>query len=121
MTAQYTTLSGDRAPWEGLRNRRACVRFQCAPAQTGKVRVGKHEDSVNGWLVDLSRLGAGLQLKQALAAGHEVCVVLSSGDGLRKLEIPARVAHATQMPNEFWLVGCAFQEPLSYEALESLL
>ena len=49
------------------KNRRATVRYQCAPATSAKVYAAEDITFQVAWIMDLSKTGAGLLLKQIIA------------------------------------------------------
>lgn len=101
------------------RNRRATVRYQCAPATSGKVLVTDDQEYQRAWILDLSATGAGLEIARPLAAGAFLVIQLKGRTNTYQL--PAHVAHATRQLSGEWLVGCELVNRLSDAELDDLL
>jgi hypothetical protein len=101
-------------------NKRATVRYQCAPATPGRVIVAEDQEFQRAWVLDLSVKGIGLQLTRPLKAGTLVVIQMKSSQ--KKIyDLAAQVAHATAMSCGDWVVGCELIQRLSQEELDDLL
>jgi c-di-GMP-binding flagellar brake protein YcgR len=103
-------------------NRRATVRYRCAPATTGKLYVEDDDrEFIRAWIVDLSLTGVGMQLTKSMELGRHVMVVMRSNDNAKSMELAARVVHCHALPHNEWHIGCEFTIPLTAEELEQFL
>jgi hypothetical protein len=114
---QYTALHAGSA---GTRNHRATVRYQCAPATSGRVVLDGDFEFQRAWVLDLSTRGVGLYMPRAVRTGTALVIQLKSSNE-KLYELPARVVHATEMPAGDFRVGCEFTTGLSNEDLDALL
>ncbi len=121
MQKQTKTGSNDNPNSQEPTNRRATIRYQCAPATLGKVISPHREDFVRAFVLDLSKNGAGLLLSRKIPAGQEVMIQISNPHTNEKHEFAAKVAHTTSQPHGDWKVGCRFMNPLTDDQLEHLL
>lgn len=103
----------------GSSNRRATVRYRCAPATTGKIAVEGDQELQRAWILDLSATGAGLEIARPIEAGAFLIIHLKGRT--RDFQLPAHVAHATRQPRGEWLVGCELDQRLSDADLDELL
>ncbi|MGF1579386.1 MAG: PilZ domain-containing protein [Gemmataceae bacterium] len=103
------------------RDRRATVRYHCAPATLGKVISTTREDFIRGFVLDLSKTGVGLLTSKDIRVGQVITVQICSPTTLEKHEFQATVAHITEQPHGDWKVGCEFFEHLSDDQLDQLL
>jgi hypothetical protein len=101
-------------------NRRAAVRYQCAPATSGQVCV-HGEEWQRAWVLDISLGGVGLLLSRPIDSGSEIVVHLRTSNREEVIQVPARVCHASRQPDGDWIVGCEFHEKLVDEQLDLLL
>jgi len=99
--------------------KRGARRYRCPVATPARVGLpdGTHED---GWAHDLSEAGMGLELGCPLEPGTAVLLRLHGAGPDGALQLPGRVAHATEAGGG-WRVGCAFARPLTPEQLAALL
>jgi hypothetical protein len=112
---------GQKGPVKRLySNRRGAVRYQCAPATPGQVRLGG-EQWQRAWVLDLSLTGVGLLLAKTIESGTEIVVHLRNATRDKVFQVPARVCHATRQPDGDWLVGCEFIGKLTDDQLDVLL
>jgi hypothetical protein len=102
-------------------NRRAAVRYRCAPATVGKVFPVSKGEPLLVCVFDLSRTGVGLLTNIPLMAAQELTLQISSPSSNEKFDFLVQVAHITQQVNGEWLVGLVFQQPLTDEQLDKLL
>ena len=100
-------------------NRRATVRYSCAPATVGRVYFPDDHQRQCGWIHNLSRTGVGVVLDHSLPIGMYLIVRMRGADG--KVDLPAHVIHSTLRTESNWLIGCELLTPLTEDALESLL
>jgi hypothetical protein len=104
-------------------NRRAMVRYRCAPATAGKLYLGDdHEEYQRAWIINVSRTGVGLILPRHVPQETFIVIRLRGHhDRSRLFELPAHVTHATLVNRSDWLVGCDLINELSDEELDLLL
>jgi hypothetical protein len=102
-------------------NKRATVRYRCAPATIGKLFVSDDQEYQHAWVLNLSAQGIGLILTRAVAAGTFVVIQIKSNDPSKTYELTAHVAHCTSLPHGEWNVGCELVNVLSSEDLDLLL
>jgi hypothetical protein len=121
MTSQFTALGGEWPPPRSLGNRRATVRYLCAPATPGRLVVVEKQEMQRAWVLDLSLTGVGLLLSRPLDAGLLVVVRLRSSDGGKVFELPAHVARSTKQASGDWTVGCELVTRLTPDELDALL
>ena len=120
-------MSHTHVPIEGLSkttargNRRATIRYRCAPATVGKVISTEDQEFQRAWIIDLSRQGIGMQLTRPVEAGRLLVVLVKSNDGTRTFELSARVMHCNPVPHDEWYVGCELTAQLTSEDLDHLL
>jgi hypothetical protein len=107
-----------RSQWD---RRRSGPRYHCGPATLGQVSTLQPCATQRGWILDLSKQGAGLLLTQPLTAGTLIVLHLKSTGGDRRYELPGRIVHATTQVAGDWLIGCEFADPLTPDDLEALL
>ena len=121
MSFEYVPLRPGAASPPSPAQRRATVRYRCAPATRGRLFIANSYQSLQAWVVNLSVTGAGLLLNQPVEADSWVLIELESPTTSLTLEVSARVAHATRQPDGNWLLGCAFAKPLSTDELDAML
>jgi hypothetical protein len=109
-----------RAPGARI-NHRATVRYQCAPATTGRVILAADHEFQRAWVLDLSCRGVGLAMSRPVEAGTPLVVQLKSPNNQRVYELSAHVVHATPLPSGDFRVGCQFINAISAEDLDALL
>jgi hypothetical protein len=102
-------------------NRRATVRYRCAPATVGKVFSADDHEFQRAWILDLSLTGIGMQLPRSLDLGQLVIVSVRDNENKKTHELPARVMRCERLLQGDWLVGCELTTPLSPEELEYFL
>jgi hypothetical protein len=101
-------------------NRRASVRYQCAPATTARIVPADTQDHQHAWVLDFSREGVGLVVSRPIPVDQHVYLLVKGPAG-QAFELGARVAHATRRPDGDWLLGCQLHNKLTDEDLEALL
>jgi hypothetical protein len=104
-----------------LGNRRASIRYRCAPATVGRIISTDDQEFQLACILDLSRKGVGMQVVRPIAAGRIVIITMKTSDGGRTVELPAKVMHCHAAPHEEWFVGCELATMLSADDLEQLL
>jgi PilZ domain len=102
-------------------NRRATIRYRCAPATVGKVFSTDDQEFQRAWILDLSVKGIGMQLSRPLELGQLVIITIRSGFEAKVHELSARVIHCTAVPQWDWLIGCELVDRLTPELLDQLL
>ena len=102
-------------------NRRAAIRYRCAPATIGKVISADDREFQRAWIIDLSLQGVGMQLTRPLAPGLHITLLMRSNDGACSFELSATVTHSERAPHGDWHVGGEFTIPLTPDELDQLL
>ena len=102
-------------------NRRASIRYRCAPATVGKVFSAEDHEFQRAWVLDLSLNGVGMQLTRPVTPGQHIMLLIRSNDGVRSFELAASVTHCDAQPHGDWQVGCEFNIHLTPDELDQLL
>lgn len=102
-------------------NRRATIRYRCAPATIGKVFAASGHEFQRAWILDLSLQGIGMHLPRPIDSGTLVLVVIKSNDGAKSFELSAKVMHCHALPQGEYFVGCELTKLLTPDDLEQLL
>lgn len=102
-------------------NKRATVRYRCAPATIGKLYISEDHEYQHAWVVNLSLAGAGLILTRPVPVGNLVMMHIKSNEPTKTYELVAHVVHCTSLPHGEWSVGCELVHSLSAEDLDLLL
>jgi PilZ domain len=102
-------------------NRRATVRYRCAPATVGKLHATDDHEFQRAWILDLSLTGFGMQLGRPIELTHLVDLTIRANDGEKTFELSAQVIHCREVSPGEWYAGCEFLVPLSRDDLEQLL
>ncbi len=102
-------------------NKRATVRYRCAPATIGKLYVSDDQEYQHAWVLNLSTQGIGLILPRPVPVGTFVVIHIKSTDANRTYELAGNVMHCTSLPHGEWNVGCELVQALSSEDLDLLL
>lgn len=121
MSVPSRPLAGQSNGSSASTNRRALVRYQCAPATVGRVLLTDKQEWQRAWLLDLSQGGAGVLLGRQVEAGKHVVLQIKSASSSKTYELPARVAHATCRPDGEWVVGLELLTRLTPDELDALL
>lgn len=102
-------------------NRRATIRYRCAPATIGKVLSTEDRELQFAWILDLSQKGLGMQVARPIQPGRLIMISIKSSDGTRTFDLSARVMHCNPAPLNEWSLGCELMTSLSPDELEMLL
>lgn len=100
-------------------NRRALVRYRCPPASAARVYLAEDVEFQRGWLLDLSREGAGLLLSRCVAVDTTVSLQIRRGE--HAFELVGLVAHATAQGDGEWKIGLRLLRILEPDELEEIL
>jgi hypothetical protein len=100
--------------------RRTAKRYRCALASAGTLVFPATGETMIAWLNNLSVTGIGLNLPRSLDAGQAIIIQVRVEQG-PPVKLPAVVVHSTAEIDGSWRVGCHFDEPISEDALETLL
>jgi hypothetical protein len=111
----------DSATASSRGNKRATVRYRCAPATIGKLYVSDDQEYQHAWVLNLSAQGIGLILSRGVPAGTFVIIHIKSNAQNRTYELTANVMHCTALPHGEFNVGCELVNVLSCEDLDLLL
>lgn len=120
-------MSQTSIPQEGVAkpvarsNRRATIRYRCAPATLGKVLSTDDQEFQLAWIIDLSLQGIGMQASRRIEPGRLVVVAIRSNDGAKVYELAGHVMHCNPAAQGEWFIGCELVVPLSPDDLERLL
>jgi hypothetical protein len=121
IVSQMSTPPGAFTEPAAETNRRATIRYRCAPATSGKVYSAEDHEFVRAWIIDLSQGGIGMQMSKPLEVGRHIIVVLKASDNTRSMEFSARVVHCQPLSHEAWQIGGEFNAPLTPEDLDQFL
>jgi hypothetical protein len=110
-----------QAALSGRSNKRATVRYRCAPATIGKLYVSDDHEYQHSWLVNLSAGGVGLILTRPVPRGSFVLIHIKSNHPGKTYELAAHVVYCNALPHGEWNVGLELATPLSPEDLDLLL
>jgi hypothetical protein len=121
MSFEHVPLQSGAVSPPSPAQRRATVRYRCAPATLGRLFIANSYQSLQAWVLNLSVTGAGLLLNHPVESDSWVLIELESPTTSLTLEVSARVAHATLQSDGSWLLGCAFARPLSNDELDAML
>jgi hypothetical protein len=118
MSIQPILVSENHLPARG-RERRVAVRYPGHPdasCQAYAPSVGIY----SGWVRDISATGIALLLPCEFEPGIQLTLELeNAAQGVVRV-VPARVVHAIAVPpDDRWLHGCAFEQPLTDEELRA--
>jgi hypothetical protein len=102
-------------------NRRAIIRYRCAPATIGKVVTVGDQLFQRAWIQDLSISGIGMDLARPISKGHLILISIKSNDNRKTFELSAQVMHCSALPHDQWHLGCEFAVPLTPDDLDQLL
>ena len=103
--------------------RRAFVRIASDLSATCRPAVPTREQGWPGKLRDISRGGVGMLTWHRFRPGTYLDIELRDRDGELRHTVTARVAHATPVlvdGSRYWLLGCAFDDPLSEQEFAAL-
>jgi hypothetical protein len=106
-----------------LRDRRAYVRLASDLSSTARPAGHSREVGWPGRVRDISQGGIGLLLRHRFRPGTMLEVELRSNTGAPLRTVSVRVVHATAVlmdGNPCWLLGCAFEQPLSDDEFRGL-
>jgi hypothetical protein len=120
MSFRNVPLAGE-PPQTPDSNRRAAIRYHCAPATAGRVLLPPRQEMQRGWVLDVSLGGVGLLLGRPLTPGTSVVIRMSGPEDGQAHELPAQVIHATREIGGEWVVGCQLTTPLTRDELDALL
>jgi hypothetical protein len=100
---------------------RAGLRHFCAQLTPVRAVVRPTFRSVLVYVRDVSTTGIGLRCIEPWSSGSHVAINWNFGGPAQQRTLRAHVVHATWDAENGWLIGCAFETPLSAEELENLL
>ena len=120
MSFRHVPLGPDPAPPPSS-NRRATVRYHCAPATLGRLQLPPREEVQKAWVLNISLAGVGLLLSRPLEPELAVVIRMDDTAGARVYDLPARVIHATKEIGGDWVVGCRLDTPLTQDDLDALV
>ncbi len=115
------TSTPPNLPAAGRGNKRATVRYRCAPATIGKLYLSDDQEYQHAWLVNLSLTGVGMILPRPVTVGSFVAIHIKSNTPGKTYELAAHVMHCTSLVHGEWNVGCELVHALAPEDLDLLL
>jgi hypothetical protein len=115
--ADFTLLKTDLVKVK----RRGAVRYRAGPATLGRIFFSETSESQEAWVLNLSQTGIGLTLCRPLEIGTGLTIRLTGANKGVSLTLRARVAHSTHEVDGTWRMGCALEQPLTPDILETLL
>lgn len=108
---------GYRGHWE----HRNAIRFKSQTEVYCFVSSSSSYDSWPGWIFNLSTSGIAVLLEVNFAAGSIIDIQLENQHHDLVRRVKAEVKHsAIRFPNDTWLHGCVFLEPISADDLSAL-
>jgi hypothetical protein len=120
---EHEPAPGDQHAAAAQAERRAFVRVATDLDATCRPAGPMRDQGWPGQLRDISRGGLGLLLRHSFRPGSELTVELRERGGEVRRIVSVRVIHATAVlveGNYRWLLGCAFEQPLSEEEFQAL-
>jgi len=102
-------------------NNRITVRYRCAPATLGRLYLDSDHEFQHACVINLSRSGVGFTVARPMPCGTGIIIHMRSPDTGKMHKLPAHVVYCTIEPQGDWIVGGAFEQPLSHEILDQLL
>src|SRR5688572_31913085 len=97
-------------------NQRTAIRYQCAPATPGRILSAAREECQRGWVLDLSKSGAGILMSRPLRLEEKAYLQITSPANNQRYEFRGRVVHATQrLRGGEWVIGFHFDTLLTDE------
>ena len=122
MSAPESAAAGELAP-PAYRERRTYVRLSCDLDATCRATGSTREVGWPAKVRDISLGGLGLVLKHCFPPGTDLAVELRDVAETFQRIVRVRVMHATAAHidgNSCWLLGCAFDAPLTAEEFQAL-
>jgi hypothetical protein len=101
-------------------NRRATVRYRCAPKVPGRAFIANSCKSVSALVVDVSLGGIGLILECHIEEGTLLRIEMGKDDKEVLVDRAANIAHNTPIGDGRWRCGCEWVYPLTEEELQVL-
>src|SRR5262245_43968556 len=101
--------------------RRVRVRHPVSPETAGRFGAFRRQGAVSAQVVNVSTDGLGLLLGYGLPPGTSLVIEFRVPGEADAPALLARVAHATAQGDGTWLIGCAFDLPLTDDELRVLL
>ncbi len=102
-------------------NRRATIRYRCAPATLGKVLTADDLEFQHAWILEMSLTGVGILVNRRIEPGRLIVLAIRCTEGTRRQELSAHAVHCEPAPQGEWYVGCEFVTMLSPDDLDQLL
>jgi hypothetical protein len=111
-----------KQPAPSADEKRAWIRFSCAgerPAQA--TLLINPSNKIQAQVLNISPGGVGLATKRHCEPGMPLKIELIDASGRTSRPMQIRVIHSTRKSKEDWVIGCAFETPLSEEDVAALL
>ena len=100
---------------------RAAARHFCARVVPIRVLTKPSYYCLYGFVRDVSVRGMSLRCKHALLPGSQVAIDWNFGDPADQRTLRARVVHTAAAADGGWVIGCAFETPLTDADVRNLL
>ncbi len=111
-----------KQPVPSADEKRAWIRFSCEgerPAQA--TLLINPNNKIQAHVLNISPGGVGLATKRHCEPGTPLKIELIDASGQTSRPMQIRVVHSTAKGNEDWVIGCAFETPLTEEDVAALL
>jgi c-di-GMP-binding flagellar brake protein YcgR len=116
-----SAMAPPSAPCPVAANRRLTIRYGCAAT----AQISAADEILSPFqrvrVHDISQGGIGLILPQAPAVGDTIFLQMTNNLLEFTYDLAAEVRHVATHPHGSWLVGVAFDEPLSTDDLAGLI
>jgi len=111
-----------KQPVPSADEKRAWIRFSCEgerPAQA--TLLINPNNKIQAQVLNISPGGVGLATKRHCEPGTPLKIELIDASGQTSRPMQIRVVHSTSKGKEDWVIGCAFDTPLTEEDVAALL
>lgn len=121
MTPATTSTDAQSQLFPDDGERRTLVRYaSLARGACGDAGIGA-QPSWTARARDISTNGASLLVRRPFRKGAELVIRLEGKDDAGSILRQARIVHTRACPPHGWVLGCAFEVPLTEEELRALL
>jgi hypothetical protein len=121
MSEQETFVHAGTSHASAADERRASIRYRCHHWVRYRPQPVEQHEQCWARARDLSVGGVGMLTNRHLTAQTALVIEFRSPTSQACFTLSARVAHATRDGAGNWVIGCAFDQPLSEEELDALL
>ena len=95
-------------------------RLRCKSSLIGSIFLPQTNKTLDIWLFDLSKKGAGVTATESIEVGQEAIIKLNRTPAISLIPLHARVVHTTENESHF-CIGCEFNEPIESTLWEYLV